>query len=74
MDSDWRQRIPERATYSSRDLRQIREAAGELRASGTESVLAELVEEKLRMIEEGLSSSDETGLSTAPWVPVAWSA
>jgi hypothetical protein len=74
MDSDRRQRIPERASYSSRDLRQVREAARELRASGTESFLAELVEEKLRMIEESLSSGDEAGLPPASWIPVAWSA
>ena len=74
MDSDRRQRIPERASYSSLDLRQVREAAGELRASGTESVLAELVEEKLRTVEESLSSPDEAGLPTTPWIPVAWSA
>ena len=74
MDSDRRQRIPERASYSSRDLRQVREAAGELRASGTESFLAELVEEKLRMIEESLSFCDESGLPAPPWIPVAWSA
>ena len=74
MDSDRRQRVPERASYSSRDLIQIREAAGELRASGTESFLAELVEEKLRLIEESLSSRDTAGLSTTSWFPVAWSA
>jgi hypothetical protein len=74
MDSDCLQRIPERASYSSLDLRQVREAARELRASGTESFLAELVEEKLRMIEESLSSGDEAGLPPAPWIPVAWSA
>jgi hypothetical protein len=74
MDLDRRQRVPERASYSSWDLSQIREAAGELRAAGTESFLAELVEEKLRMIEENLSSREETGLPTTPWIPVAWSA
>ena len=43
------------AMVSPSDLRQIRDAVSELRASDPRSVLADLVEEKLRRIEnEGL--------------------
>lgn len=39
------------ATPSSLDLNQIKEAVRELRASSPRSVLADLVEEKIRMME-----------------------
>lgn len=44
------------ATLSSMDLTQIKNAARELRISNPRSVLADLVEEKLRAIESGRES------------------
>jgi hypothetical protein len=53
MKSD--QELEERtgATLSPFELEQIRDAMGELRTSRPDSVLADLVEEKIRAIENG---------------------
>jgi hypothetical protein len=45
------------ATLSPLDLKQIREAVSELRATSPKSVLADLVEEKIRALED-----DDPGL------------
>ncbi|QRM29468.1 hypothetical protein [Microvirga sp. VF16] len=46
-----------RTTLSSLDLKQIRDAVSELRAASPKSVLADLVEEKIRVLED-----DDPGL------------
>jgi hypothetical protein len=40
-----------RATLSALDLKQVRQAVSELRAASPKSVLADLVEEKIRALE-----------------------
>jgi hypothetical protein len=51
MTSDWPFQNETRAQPSPSDLRQIKEAVRELRASSPRSALADLVEEKIRMME-----------------------
>ncbi len=56
-----------RYAYSHSDLAQVRQAASRLRASSTESFLADLVEEKLRAIEETHPVLQEPG--RLPYAP-----
>lgn len=51
MTSDQELGGQKRATYSPVDLKQIKDAVNELRTSSPRSVLADLVEEKIRAIE-----------------------
>lgn len=54
-----------RARISRLDLEQIKNAVNELRASSPRSVLADLVEEKIRKIENGY-------LAVAQELPQSW--
>ncbi|MGO4385898.1 hypothetical protein AB4Y85_00010 [Microvirga sp. 2YAF29] len=53
MTSDFESAGHERSLVSLLDLEQIKNAVNELRASSPRSVLADLVEEKIRKIENG---------------------
>lgn len=54
MISNQEQDRPERAAISASDLAQIREAVSAVRAASPDSVLADLVEEKIRALEGGM--------------------
>ena len=51
MTSDWSFQNETRALPTLSDLKQIKEAVRDLRASNPRSALADLVEEKIRMVE-----------------------
>ncbi len=52
MTSDWLFEEQQSALLSPSDLKQIREAVRDLRASSPRSALADLVEEKIRALEK----------------------
>jgi hypothetical protein len=65
MTSDYESMGQKRALVSHLDLEQIKDAVSELRASSPRSVLADLVEEKIRKIESGYPAPRQE-------LPLAW--